>query len=85
MEDWIVPTGKTQAEVDVAAIEKEARIAEGQARETLRLKYATMVRLTLKLVQILWPKLTPEEQQELRDVFSEEEEAAIRAALQKLP
>jgi hypothetical protein len=80
----VVPRTILQAELDQIAAEEQAEIEQAEAIETLRDRQVTLARLTLALVTVIWPRLTTEERQQVRDALPLEDEQVIKSALQRI-
>ena len=78
-------TGKTSAMLDAeAAIDAEAAFV-AEAEGVVRSKQATAMRLLLALTAAIWPSLTQAMKDSIRSALSAQDEASIRAALERLP
>ena len=77
-------TGKTQADLDAEAATAEVEREVAEADATVHSKAATAMRLLLVLTKELWPLLPQASRDAIREAMSDEETAAIQAALEKL-
>lgn len=82
--ETIPVAGRTQAEVNAREAAEAAEREQNEAIATIRDNQVTLARLTLALTTVIWPRLTAEERQQIREALPDEDEQRIRNALRKL-